>query len=140
MSRTVCEARAGAAAGAKSIATSQGRHVSVYSLVTQIAAYDDTPQPITIHIDKSLYGIRREDFDEYLIKKMMNNPHNRIIDKDLISIRHVASESEPCIQAADFVAGALNKRYRADDGDHYHIIAHKMILEIDAFDDHKKKK
>jgi hypothetical protein len=43
------------------------------------------------------------------------------------------SKNEPCIQAADFIAGALHYYYRTDDDTFSGIIDEKVALAFDYF-------
>lgn len=93
--------------------------------------------PVNCYIDKSLYGIHRDNFNDYLIDKIMDRRTIRP-DREMISIVHVDSAQEPCIQAADFVAGAVHKRYRENDVQHYRLIERKTTIELDYFEGRKK--
>ncbi len=121
----------------------QDKHQIVYnylaaSLVSKITAYYGTTGPVNVVIDKSLYGLQKDHFDDYLTFKMLDFPENGIGDKSLISIRHVDSRTEPCIQAVDFIAGAIHHKYRSDDTTHYDLIQEKMIFEMDYFHGRKR--
>ena len=107
------------------------------SLMDIIISQYNISEPVNLFIDKSLYGIHRDHFNDYLIYKMMDS---RTIGPDIgmISIVHVDSAQEPCIQAADFVAGAVHKRYRDNDDQHYRLIAHKTTIELDYFKGRQK--
>jgi len=70
---------------------------------------------ITIRIDKSLTREAREEFDRYLQNK------NRRVSADLgnfprrIKVNHKNSCDDPCIQAADYIAGATFRRFERGD-------------------------
>jgi uncharacterized protein DUF3800 len=99
------------------------------SLVSKITACYGTFDPVNVIIDQSLYGLQKEHFDDYLAYKMLEFPDNGIADRSRITIMHVDSQAEPCIQAVDFIAGAIHRKYRSDETTHYDLIREKMILE-----------
>ena len=78
------------------------------------------PGPVSIVMDKFLYGAKRKSFDKYLADNLGN-----------IQVSHVDSKRCPCIQAADFVAGAIGRKYRETDDLFYKKIQHKIMLELD---------
>ena len=49
-------------------------------------------------------------------------------------IIHVDSRREPCIQAADFVAGAVHRKYREEDDWLFCIIEHQCKQLFDYFE------
>lgn len=108
------------------------------SLVSKITTCYANPEPLNVIIDKSLYGLQKERFDDYLTYRMMDFPDNGIAHKSQIQIRHVDSCSEPCIQAVDFIAGAVHAKYRSHDTTHYDMIYKNIILEIDYPKDHER--
>lgn len=101
------------------------------SLVSKITVCYGTMDPINVIIDKSLYGLQKEHFDDYVTYKMLEFPDNGIANRSQISIMHVDSKRETCIQAVDFIAGAVHYKYRSDETIHYDLIQEKMILELD---------
>ena len=79
-------------------------------------------------IDRSLYGAQREMFDRYLADWAgMAVPHGL----EEIRVSHVDSKRCPCIQAVDFVAGAISRKYRDDDDLYYQKIQHRITLRLD---------
>ena len=108
------------------------------SLISKIITHYNRDEPINVIIDKSLYGFHREHFNEYLLYKMMESGQNITICEDLVSIDHVDSKHNPSIQAVDFIAGAIHRKYREDDGEYYRIISNKTIIELDFFKGRQK--
>jgi hypothetical protein len=53
-------------------------------------------------------------------------------------VKHCDSKNEPCIQAADFFAGAVHRGYREGDFSCYELIERRIILEYDYFEGPKK--
>ncbi len=108
------------------------------SLISQILVHCQSSGTVHICIDKSLYGIQRDYFDDYLTYKMLDGNLNDSISRERILIDHRDSRKEPCIQAADFVAGAIHYRYRENDDVFHQIIEERMIIELDYFKGRKK--
>jgi hypothetical protein len=93
---------------------------------------------IEITVDKSLNGIQREAFDQYLVYKTFEKNQVNDLGEIQIDIEHADSRSEPCIQAADFIAGALHHYYRTDDDAFSGIITEKVTLAFDYFEGPQK--
>jgi len=108
------------------------------SLISKIVSHYKREEHINVIIDKSLYGFHREHFNEYLLYRMMESEQNITICEDLVSIDHVDSKNDPAIQAADFIAGAIHRKYREEDGEYYLIISNKTIIEMDYFEGRQK--
>ena len=62
----------------------------------------------------------------------------KVADRSQISITHVDSKTEPCIQAVDFIAGAVHQNYRSDETTYYHVLQEKMIIQLDNFHGRKE--
>ena len=82
---------------------------------------------VEVIMDKSLYGMQRATFDAHMADRsgMVVPP---TLEK--IKVIHVDSKTCPCIQAVDFIAGAINRRYRHGDR-YYQKIQHKVALSLD---------
>ena len=93
---------------------------------------------VEIIVDKSLNGIQREAFDQYLIYKTFEKNQSYDPAAIRIDIDHVDSMREPCIQAADFIAGALHYYYRTNDDTYSGIINEKITLAFDYFNGPQK--
>lgn len=63
----------------------------------------------------------REDFDRYATKKLSEQKFNIKIE-----IKHAASHSDSCLQATDFVAWAVNRKYSFEDDSYFKIIEPKI--------------
>jgi hypothetical protein len=83
---------------------------------------------IDIIIDRSLYGTQREKFDYYLA-----NWTGMAVPSGLKEVRvsHVDSKRCPCIQAVDFVAGAVSRKYRDGEDLYYLMIQDKIAVRVD---------
>ena len=84
--------------------------------------------PITIRIDKSLTKEAREAFDRYLQNK------NLWVSSDLgnhprrIKVNHKNSCDDPCIQAADYIAGATFRRFERNDPFYYDTFRDRILF------------
>lgn len=107
-------------------------------LITKIVLEYGIEGEISIYIDKSTYKLVREHFDDYLSYRMLNNNISAVASFDQLNIEHVDSRKEPSIQAADFVAGAIHRRYRDGDDEHYNTIQVKVCIALDFFEGRQK--
>ena len=108
------------------------------SLISHIIQRFSILGDVEITVDKSLNGIQREAFDQYLVYKTFEK--NQTYDSAVIriDIEHADSRTEPCIQAADFIAGALHHYYRTDDTTYTNLIHAKVALAFDYFNGPQK--
>jgi hypothetical protein len=108
------------------------------SLIAHMYSYYQPVCPFNIIVDKSLNGIQRDLFDQYLVYKAMerNAPFVEVINPP--EIIHVDSRREPCIQAADFIAGAIHRKYRYQDDSCYSIIQGRCKQIFDYFEGPQK--
>ena len=97
--------------------------------------YDRSPDGgrVEITVDKSHNGIQREAFDQYLVYKTFEKNAGNDLKEIPVEIQHADSKNEPCIQAADFIAGALHYYYRTGDDTFSGIINDKVALAFDYF-------
>ena len=82
---------------------------------------------VEVFIDKSLYGTQREKFDRFLADRTGLVEPYRL---GRIRISHVDSKRCPCIQAADFIAGAIGRRYRDNDDRYYQKIQDRIAVKM----------
>ena len=78
-------------------------------------------------IDKSLYNSQRDNFDNYLTRKA--SALNVTLNPS-----HPDSQRERGVQAADYVAGAINQMYCGYSDCYYKLIEQKISILIDLFD------
>jgi len=92
-----------------------------------IDAYSMSGQ-VEIIMDKSLYGAHRTAFDFHMADRS-----GMVVPATFgeIKVAHVDSKSCPYIQAVDFIAGAINRKYRDNDDLYYQKIQHKIALSLD---------
>jgi len=102
------------------------------SLVADIFRKYNITSRARIIVDRSLTGINRYAFDEYIgYRALINNAE--IFDSDNLEIRHVDSAQDRCIQAVDFVVGAIARSYEHEDSSFYEIIDKKVEISLDFF-------
>jgi len=114
------------------------KHTIVYnyligSLVSRIIQKILITGDVEIIVDKSLNGIQRDAFDQYLVYKTFERNHDSQIEPPVITIDHVDSCTDSCIQAVDFIAGALHHYYRTDEDMYYQIIDERIRIADDYF-------
>lgn len=90
-------------------------------------------------IDKSQYDYSREHFNDYLTEKMLYNGYHGMIHSDMLQIDHVDSRKCNGIQAADFVAGCIFRKYRDNDDTIYsQYIDQKTTIALDYYNGRQK--
>ncbi|MCX9011522.1 MAG: DUF3800 domain-containing protein [Candidatus Methanoperedens sp.] len=87
---------------------------------------------VNITVDRSLTGINREAFDEYIGYRALMNK-TEVFDLDYLEINHVDSVQNKCIQAVDFVVGAIARNYEHEDSSLYEIINGNVEIALDFF-------
>lgn len=78
-------------------------------------------ETIEIVIDRFLYGDAREKFDNNLADGLMRH----------LNVSHLDSKQCPCLQAADFIAGAIARKYRNNDDLYYSKIQNKITMAFE---------
>jgi hypothetical protein len=87
-----------------------------------------TTPSVEIVVDKSLYGVQRENFNDYVGGRIGEG-----ISVD-IKVTHVDSKQCPCVQAVDFVAGAISRKHRNGANSYYLKIKQRVTIEPDFFE------
>jgi hypothetical protein len=77
---------------------------------------------INVIIDKFLHSKKIDGFNDYL--------DNNVSVK--MNIQHVSSDGNNGIQAVDFVAGAVNRKYRGYGNEYYELIENKIDIILDS--------
>jgi hypothetical protein len=108
------------------------------SLIAHMVSYYGAQGEVNIIVDKSMSGIQRDAFDQYIVYKIFEkNPPEELRNTPL-KVRHLDSRSEPCIQAADFVAGAIHRLYRTGDNSCYRLVEKNIVRRFDYFNGPQK--
>ena len=89
-----------------------------------IHKYEFPKGAVEIVIDRFLYGAAQERFDNYLADGLMRS----------INVSHLDSKQCPCLQATDFIAGAIARKYRDNDNLYYNKIQHKITMAFEFFE------
>ena len=91
-----------------------------------------TTQKINIVFDKSLSKKRIMGFNKYLKEKLsyLSYRDGVTLPLDNIYSQHIDSEIEPCLQAADAVAGAYFQKYEKGDNQYAEIVNDKISAFI----------
>ncbi|MEJ5327926.1 MAG: DUF3800 domain-containing protein [Candidatus Bathyarchaeia archaeon] len=99
-------------------------HNIMLSLIQQIA----TGNKIQITFDKSLPKRRINEFNSYATNKASYLLHEKgtALPSNCITLNHIPSEKEFCLQAADAVAGAYHQKYENNNPEYAKIIEHKV--------------
>ncbi|PKK81673.1 MAG: hypothetical protein CVT47_01225 [Thermoplasmata archaeon HGW-Thermoplasmata-2] len=88
---------------------------------------------LEIIIDRSLYGSDRTRFDEYLAYKTLITGKNCGSSDLSISVRHMDSQQEPCLQVVDFIAGAIHSSIRDKKSEYISTLKNKIRIQLDFF-------
>ena len=92
-----------------------------YVITNLVSAYDLTS--IRFVVDKSLSREGRLRFNTYLIDKLSwRQVVEKGSDMPTVDIVHLQSEGEPCLQVADYYAGAAFARYERGNSTYYDMI------------------
>lgn len=100
-------------------------HNIMLSLLPNIAA----GQKVHMVFDKSLPNWRIKEFNDYVENKasyLLFSEKKTSFSSDGISSEHLSSETEPCLQAADAVAGAYFQKYEHNNDEYVKIIEDKV--------------
>jgi hypothetical protein len=108
------------------------------SLIAKIITAYRPEGPIKVIVDRSLYGFDREHFDNYLTWKTCLGNHSEELNMDPPEIVHIDSKKDRCIQAVDFVAGAIGRRYSREDPSYYNTIEPRISILMDFFEGRDK--
>ena len=97
-------------------------------LIYKIANNYGASGQVEVIIDKSLYGAQRTAFNAHMADRS-----GVIVPVTLgeVKVTHVDSKACPYIQAVDFIAGAINRKYRDKDDLYYQKIQHKISLSLE---------
>jgi hypothetical protein len=86
-----------------------------------IPDYEFPKGAVEIVLDRFLYGDAQDRFDNYLATRLTRS----------INVTHMDSKQCPCLQAVDFIAGAIARMYRNNDKLYYNKIQHKITMAFE---------
>jgi len=101
----------------------------VYNYITSFLLQkilSEESDKIEFVVDRLYTKRNREEFNDYIKYKI----RRELRRTTKISIEHKNSEEERCLQAVDFVAGAIYHKYVFGDESYYSIIRNKIQEEI----------
>lgn len=87
---------------------------------------------INIIVDRSLTRINRNIFDEYIGYRALH-VDTEMFDPSSLEISHINSTQDKCLQAVDFIVGAIARKYNLGDSSYYDLIDEKIIIALDFF-------
>jgi hypothetical protein len=95
----------------------------VYKIINNYGAVGK----VDVIIDRALYGAQRSKFDAYV-----SDRSGKVVPASLevVNVAHVDSKTCPYIQAVDFIAGAINRKYRDNDDLYFQMIQHKITTTL----------
>lgn len=102
------------------------------SLIGNIFRIYHINNKVKIIVDRSMTGINREAFDEYIGYMALMNK-TEMFNPDYLEISHVDSSQDKCIQAVDFVAGAIARKYEREESVFYDVIDENVCIALDFF-------
>lgn len=101
----------------------------VYNYITSFLLQNvvsEESDKIELVVDRLFTKRNREEFNSYINYKIQTTLRKSM----KVSITHKNSEEEKCLQAVDFVAGAIYRKYVFGEESHYLIIRDKIREEI----------
>jgi hypothetical protein len=106
----------------------------VGSLLLKIITAYPIEGTVKVFVDKSLYGLEKDHFDNYLTWKACMVNHIEELNIEPPEIVHVDSRLDRCIQVADFVAGAISHKYGNGNDHYYDKIKSRVSISMDFFE------
>ena len=100
-------------------------YLVAHYMVSNILTY--SPEKVEFIVDKSMHGEAREEFNRYLQNKVEWKflvEHG--IRIPICEVKHENSQDEICLQAADYIAGAMFKKFEHNDNSYYDMLKRKI--------------
>lgn len=92
-----------------------------------LSSYENATH-VNLHLDVSMSKNSRQEFSNYFSNKMQWSRSDRKINQSISnSVSHDYSHQEPCIQAADYLAGSLYQLFEHNDSRYFDMIKHKVV-------------
>jgi wobble nucleotide-excising tRNase len=83
---------------------------------------------VNLHLDLSMSRGSRDHFDNYFSEKLSWVSQITKTPLNITShVFHDYSHHEPCVQIADYIAGAIYQMYEHGDGRYYEMIKNKIL-------------
>lgn len=101
----------------------------VTNYVVENVLREYSPTHLKFVIDKSLDKNARKALNDYVAKKVAWKACVEYgIPKPNVNVLHVNSCNEPCLQLADYIAGASFRKFEHDDSHFYDVFKHKITF------------
>lgn len=106
------------------------RYIVVHNVMNGLIPKLAFQERLNVIIDRRIEKRRREEFDRYVklkayqVSRRING--RNIVYSDRIFVDHRDSKFDPCLQAADFLAGAEFQRFERRNYAYHNIIRNKM--------------
>lgn len=107
------------------------------SLIDKIFQKYKINSKIKITVDRSLTRINRESFNNYLGYRASLNS-TKGFNPNFLKINHINSTQDKCLQAVDFIAGAVARKYNHNDVSFCELIDKKIEITLDFFHGQKR--
>lgn len=103
-------------------------YLLVHHIMSALVSRIETEQKTNIVFDKSLPKRQISSFNKYLLDKasFLSFKEGNDLPIDRIFSQHIDSEIEPCLQAADAVAGAYFQKYEHGDAQYVEMLKDKI--------------
>jgi len=95
-------------------------------LVRRLILYFPDDKKVNIIVDRRSFSENQNEFNDYIRYKIKTVLGKGKWDLD---IQHKDSKRELCLQATDFIAGAIHQKYRYNKISLFEIIKHKVNIE-----------
>jgi len=105
------------------------RYIVVHNVINEMIPKLQKGEKLNVIVDKRIEEKRRREFDKYVELKAFQVSRIKgdfIVYRDRISVDHRNSKYDPCLQAADFLAGAEFHRFERRNYAYHNIIYDKM--------------
>ncbi len=104
------------------------------SLMKDVLSHYDNVAPLNFYIDRSKDKARAEAFNKYALEKASYTwrkvlKNRARFSSENLRVEHCNSNSNKCIQVADFIAGAAFQKYERDDSFYLNIIGERVSKE-----------
>lgn len=106
-------------------------YVVVHSIMLMIVPSLNSRDRLELNLDKCMSGFPAVAFSEYARDKLSylwQVSLSRQTPIPYVTVIQARSENEPCIQAADFIAGTIFRKYEKQDNTYYSILEQNINI------------
>jgi len=104
-------------------------YLVVHNIMLSLLPYIEGGNKVSMVFDKSLPNWRIKEFNDYVENKasyLLFTEKKAQFSRDDLSSEHVSSETEPCLQAVDAVAGAYFQKHEHGNDEYVKVIENKV--------------